>query len=82
MEGQSWWSIYLLLFGASGIRGSLVSLDDLFLSFVIRKVFLAAGYSGGCVCNEHGEEMEEHWCLRHPRSVFSLKTAVLSVSRF
>lgn len=42
-------NIRLLPFSASGIRGSLVSLDGLFLCFIIRKAFLTAGYSGSCV---------------------------------
>lgn len=75
--------IHLLLkSNASGLRGSFVSLDDLFLCFIIRRVFLTAGYSGSCVCNEHGGEMQEGCWLCHPCSAFSLKVLVLSVSLF
>ena len=74
--------IHQLLFNASGISGSLVSLDDLFLRFIMRKVFLTAGYSGSCVCNEHGEGMQEGWWLCHPCSVFNLKMPVLLVFPF
>jgi len=35
-----------VLFNASGVGGSLVSLAALFLCFIVRKVFLAAGCSG------------------------------------
>lgn len=53
-----------------------------FLKWFVPLVFLIAGYSGSCVCNEHGGERQEPWWLRHPCSVFRLNTPVLSVSPF
>lgn len=37
--------IHLLLFSTSGTGGSPVSLDDVSLCFIVRKVFLTAGNS-------------------------------------
>lgn len=49
--------IHPLLFNPAGVGGS--HLLGLFLCFIPRKVFRAAGYGGSCVWNEHGAGMQE-----------------------